>query len=267
LPSIFKIILMLIYSVVSLGGIISNIFIFALNVKDCRRKRLSSCDILVSSIAFSNILFQCLAAVFCSAMTVTSYFLWLKVTLPKNVPWLGCGAAVVSLVTSLTAIFDHSFSMKKIPAPGNTTMLVYINTKPKCNCFYAIYLLSTSLAFALCFTSVISILVSLYKHVRRMKRSSENNSNQHTVALFGAAKTVTLLLLLYILFYTTHFLTLFHIASPGLKGFWPCSLVLCNFPVLNAVILIQGNVHLKKAFTEILKNAVRCSGLKTYFDS
>uniref|UniRef100_A0A8C5R8Q5 Taste receptor type 2 n=1 Tax=Leptobrachium leishanense TaxID=445787 RepID=A0A8C5R8Q5_9ANUR len=278
-------------SFVSLGGIISNIFIFALNVKDCRRKRLSSCDILVSSIAFSNILFQCLAAVFCSsavlwddfytsdgiisAMTVTcfflrsfslwfsallcadycikiinnnqAYFLWLKVTLPKNVPWLGCGAAVVSLVTSLTAIFDHSFSMKKIPAPGNTTMLVYINTKPKCNCFYAIYLLSTSLAFALCFTSVISILVSLYKHVRRMKRSSENN-NAHLTA----AKTLTALLLLYIYFFAA-VSYLFNISSIGTNPvFFYCLLMISSFPLLNALILIMGNPKLRTSLKNLL---------------
>ncbi|KAM8924666.1 taste receptor type 2 member 9-like [Pelodytes ibericus] len=307
MAEIFIIPIMVIYALLLVAGLVGNVFIFVVNLMEWRKKRsLNSCDILVSSLAVSNILLQCLAGVFCfsilfstnfvtnyemnSVLMIISlfllssslwlsawlcadycvriinnnkaYFVWLKVTLPKLEPWLGCGSVVVSFITSLATVLDMNLNFNLVTHAiiGNSSAhTVVIENYYD---FIYMYIACVSFAFVVCFIAVTSILLSLFKHVKLMERSPETLVAPRFVALFGAAKTVTLLLLLYISVYTAIMLTFTSKASPGKQGFWVCALIILSFPTLNACILVQGNLRLNKAFKRILEERMKCGRRK-----
>uniref|UniRef100_A0A8C5WM61 Taste receptor type 2 n=1 Tax=Leptobrachium leishanense TaxID=445787 RepID=A0A8C5WM61_9ANUR len=272
-----EITLMLIYSLLVVAGIIGNLFIFILNVMNWRRKRLSSFDILVSNISFSNILLHCLITVFClfavlsvrwdnfytsdgtidtlmftcKFLLFSTCFLWLKVRLPKTNP----GSLLVSLAVSLPSYWDiHMILIADTHFSGNENDTMFTtfsyHFESRCHCLLYMYILLSSLAFTMFFFLTLGIIISLCKHMWRIQINNDGVSSID--AHLTAAKTLTALLLLYIYFFAA-VSYLFNISSIGTNPvFFYCLLMISSFPLLNALILIMGNPKLRTSLKNLL---------------
>uniref|UniRef100_A0A8C5M3T1 Taste receptor type 2 n=1 Tax=Leptobrachium leishanense TaxID=445787 RepID=A0A8C5M3T1_9ANUR len=130
--------------------------------------------------------------------------------------------------------------------------LTHLMVSCKSNCFMYgmwIYLAVSSMAFALFFIANVSILHSLWRHVRNMKE----NINSHSNKLFTAAKTFTLLLLLCVIFYQAQLQLFTNVNSNRNESYMIYLFLISVFPALNAAILIMGNQKLKQPVLDIFK--------------
>ncbi|KAM5140430.1 taste receptor type 2 member 39-like [Mantella aurantiaca] len=219
---------------------------------------INSTVVIMSSMAFCSLWCStCLCFYYCVKITNFSGALFqkLKTRLPGMVPWMLIISIAMSSAAGIPAYWDlymddPSFAMN---FTSNRTLAISFNVKSRCGCLFQIYMLFSSVAFTIISFSAVAIITSLCKHMIRMKQSSEGSGTGKINSHLSAAKTVTSLLLLYLIFYGALNLIFNDSSSEvGSLLFSLCFIVAASFPTVNSIILIMGNRKLTNVFKSLL---------------
>ncbi|XP_056388318.1 taste receptor type 2 member 9-like [Hyla sarda] len=209
--------------------------------------------VIMSSLAFSSLWCStCLCFYYCIKIVnfQGSFFYKLKAKVAVFMPWLLFISIAASWLVGVPAYWDLYMDIKPLTA-GNVTMFSLI-VKSRCTCLFQIYSFFAAISFAIIFTTAGAIVTSLCKHMIRMKKNNEGSGNSRIHSHLLAAKTVTSLLLLYLIFYG--FLSsLFNEVGNTSSLTFDISFVVCSsFPTFNSIILIMGNRKLSNSLKELL---------------
>ncbi|KAM4034423.1 taste receptor type 2 member 2-like [Anomaloglossus baeobatrachus] len=216
--------------------------------------------IILSSLAFSSLWSStCLCFYYCIKIANFggSFFYKLKTKAPVFIPWLLIISIAASWLLGLVTYLDLYIDIKPVTVlgNGNVTSIYSFDFKSRCKCLFQTYMLVAAIAFVIIFLTAGAIVTSLCKHMIRMKKSNEGSGNSRIHSHLSAAKTVTSLLLLYLLFYgcmSSVFMALEN--SDGLI-FALSFIVGSGFPTINSIILIAGN-------RKLLSNVKKLLGMK-----
>ncbi|MEE6490702.1 hypothetical protein FKM82_015960 [Ascaphus truei] len=269
---------------VSLPAVIGNMFIFAVNILDwTKNKRLSSSDQIIFGLSVLNILQRILkmcsyfiperlhlvTTVFTYSLMAVLYcnlwfFNWLCVhyclkivninqlfyidlqrKFHKMVPWLLILSTLGSCLMMISIVWDNPKEFSP-----NTT---YANHKDLLTCttcyIVPIYVALSLIAFLMSSISVLTILTSLYRHMKRMRHNADGFRSPSVEAHVRAVKTLTSLLVLNIFIY---FIMILYIVIAEDRWMHFINIALPFHPALSALILIRGNMKLKKTFERML---------------
>ncbi|KAG8547847.1 hypothetical protein GDO81_027308, partial [Engystomops pustulosus] len=170
-------------------------------------------------------------------------FYKLKAKLSTLVPWLLGFSVVLSWCAGMPAYWDlylHiSFTMLNVT--GNLTTLVSAKYSSRCNCMFHVFIVVASAAFIIIFFTAGAIITSLVKHMMRMRQNNEGFGNSKINSHLSAARTVTLLLIFYLIFYGSFTLIYNPVGFPDDVTMTLCLIIVSFFPTINSVILISGN--------------------------
>ncbi|XP_075697357.1 taste receptor type 2 member 39-like [Rhinoderma darwinii] len=215
---------------------------------------------IMSSLAFSSLWCStCLCFYYCVKITNLSgtCFYKLKSALPVMVPWLLVLSIASSWTAGMPAYWDlyrnTSFLISNSSRNETLTISFNLNIKSRCNCLFQIYMMVSAVAFTVIFITAGTIISSLCRHMmRRMRKNSESLSCTKVSSHLSAARTVTLLLTLYLTFYGALNAIFNETTEIGTWMFSLCFIVISSFPAINAIILITGNRKLSNAVRELL---------------
>ncbi|XP_077309919.1 taste receptor type 2 member 40-like [Lithobates pipiens] len=213
---------------------------------------------LLASLSLSSLWCStCLCLYYCVKIVNLNgpMFYKIKANLPVVVPWVLVFSVVLSWLVGMPALWDlyTSYSFKAVNITGNATLekSIYPN-ESKCNCIFYLYVLAASLAFVIIFLACGTIITSLCKHMSRMRQNNEGLCHSRIRTHLSAAKTVTALLILYLIFYGAFsFINNPAYALDEVTGVI-CFIVMSTFPTVNMIILIMGNRKLLNTLKQIL---------------
>ncbi|KAM4034421.1 taste receptor type 2 member 40-like [Anomaloglossus baeobatrachus] len=208
------------------------------------------------SLAFSSLWSStCLCFYYCIKIANFggSFFYKLKTKAPVFMPWLLIISMVVSWSLGLAAYLDLYIDMTPVTvlATGNITSIFSFNFKSRCKCLFRVFMLAAAVAFVIIFLTAGAIVTSLCKHMIRMKKSNEGSGNSRINSHLSAAKTVTSLLLLYLLFYGCMSSVFMALENDNGLIFALSFIVGSGFPTINSIILIAGNHKLLSNFKKL----------------
>ncbi|XP_044156168.1 taste receptor type 2 member 9-like [Bufo gargarizans] len=213
--------------------------------------------IIMSSLAFSSLWCSTCLCFYYFIKIInfsSSFFHKLKAKIPAVVPWLLIISVAVSWSVGVPAYWDLYMDIKPMPAltAHNATLLFSATLKSKCKCLFEMYMLFAALAFSIIFITAGSIITSLCKHMIRMKKSNEGSGNSRIHSHLSAAKTVTSLLLLYLIFFGFLSSLFSEVENARSLIFFLSFIVVSSFPTFNSIILIMGNRKLSNSMKNLL---------------
>ncbi|XP_053330335.1 taste receptor type 2 member 40-like [Spea bombifrons] len=179
------------------------------------------------------------------------FYIFLQRRFFKMFPWLYFPSVMGSLLVAIPFAWYGTNSLQmnttRCDTIGNGS-LTYMTSRKQSNFLYA-YLVASTLGFVLCSASVVTIIFSLYGHVKKMRLNSEGSRMPTMKAHVHAAKTVASLLFQYIILFTILIIVVFKVDE-----------LLCDiFSIITSVShlicflnLIKGNMKLDKALRNIL---------------
>ncbi|KAG8547849.1 hypothetical protein GDO81_027310 [Engystomops pustulosus] len=181
-------------------------------------------------------------------------FYKLKVRLPVLVPWLLAFSFVLSWCVAITSYWDMymdlSFATTNIT--GNLTNIMVHEYKSKCNCVFQLYNFVASVAFFLILVTAGAVITSLCRHMRRMRQDSEGTGHPRISSHLSAARTMTCLLVIYLIFFAA-FALLNDPSGPADEIIITLNLICITlFPTVNCSILILGNRKLTNVLKKLL---------------
>ncbi|XP_040294266.1 taste receptor type 2 member 39-like [Bufo bufo] len=181
-------------------------------------------------------------------------FYKLKAKLSTLVPWLLAFSVVLSWCAGMPAYWDLylHISLTTLNITGNVTTLVTAKYSSRCNCMFDVFNVVASAAFIIIFFTAGAIIISLCKHMMRMRQSNEGLGHSKMNSHLSAARTVTLLLIIYLIFYGSFTLIYNPVGFPDDITMTLCLIIVSFFPTLNSVILISGNRKLTNRLKMLL---------------
>ncbi|XP_075034376.1 taste receptor type 2 member 9-like [Mixophyes fleayi] len=198
----------------------------------------------------------CLCFYYCVKIVNLSgtFFCKLKAKLPLMVPWLLFLSIVLSWGAGMSVYWDMYIDIVVTPLniTGNITLMssnVYFS---KCNCMFQMFMLIVSVAFTIISLTTVAIITSLFNHMRRMRQNNEGFGQARITSHLSAAKTVTALLINYLIVYCVSILLSYSLIMPDELTITVCYIVLSSFPTINAAILILGNRKLTNVLKKLL---------------
>ncbi|KAM8924663.1 taste receptor type 2 member 40-like [Pelodytes ibericus] len=183
---------------------------------------------------------------------------WLLQKMSNKVLTLILGSMFISIIQSLPVSIDMNFIfLKTTSTEGNVTELVITFSS---NCFMCgtwAYIAVSLIPFVLFFIATITILCSLWRHMKNMKRNARMSGSPRLDKLYRAVTIVTLLQLTCVLFYVSQCFVVTRYVTYGSSSYMLCIVLISTFPALNAAILIMGNQDLYRPVTDIFKKTYR----------
>ncbi|XP_053878835.1 taste receptor type 2 member 39-like [Malaclemys terrapin pileata] len=181
-------------------------------------------------------------------------FLWLKRRISGLVPQLLMGSFLVSLVTCLLFInaiarkyIDHSMNTLS----GNTTRGCQY-TFDLSSRFFILSMLGYSSPFIIFIISSVLLIISLWRHSKRMEKTTSSSRDTITEAHVRAIKG----LISFIFFYISYFVALVIFLLELFANFLSLWVVIMGaYPSGHTVILILGNPKLKRVAVRVLHYA------------
>ncbi|KAM8924667.1 taste receptor type 2 member 40-like [Pelodytes ibericus] len=218
---------------------------------------------VLTSLFFCSLLFTvCLCFYYFVKIVQCSqpFFQKLKTKINKIVPWLLVGSVLFSFALGLPSYWDlHMHFFMGTNVSRNGTPVFNYNFESSCHCIFYLYIWISSVIFVIFLSLTLSIIISLGRHMRRMKKNNDSIGNTSIKAHLTAAKTLSSLLLLYVYFFVAlNFL--FQLSTLG--GSWLYSfflLMVSGFPSLNSFILIMGNSKLRESMKKLIFNHELCA--------
>ncbi|KAG8547848.1 hypothetical protein GDO81_027309 [Engystomops pustulosus] len=170
-------------------------------------------------------------------------FYRIKARISTLVSWLLAFSVVLSWSAGLPAYWDLYLlvSITKFNISGNITTEETTKYWSRCNCIFDIYICIASAAFVIISLTGGTIISSLCKHMRRMKQNNEGFGHGKINTHLSAARTVTLLLVVYVIFYGSFTLIYNPLGFPDDITMTLCLILISCFPSINSIILIFGN--------------------------
>nr|DBA18890.1 TPA: hypothetical protein GDO54_014784 [Pyxicephalus adspersus] len=180
-------------------------------------------------------------------------FGWMKMKVGSLVPWLIFLSQVISCISSLPLIWTttkvYSQNSTSSDLGGNETSTV---TKYKINEFYNIFsiIVNCFVPFLIVMATTGCIIASLSLHTRHMKQNMEDSHGPSLKVHQAAARTMSSLLVIYLIFYVVE-LGLGFLPMSSLF-YWICFMLISFFPTLQSIVLITGNSKLRQICSELL---------------
>ncbi|XP_067400774.1 taste receptor type 2 member 9-like [Emydura macquarii macquarii] len=209
-----------------------------------------------------NICFEsCLSVFYCVKIATfnLSLFSWLKLKISKLVQWLLLSSVLYCLVTTVSYnlfMFYWVLSHNSTDSLSRNVTVSDIKNNLKWYTFL-IHSLGSIFPLILFFASSVLLIISLWRHLRKMKLNSDPNPSFRNLSMDAhvrALKSLVIFFILYIIYYV------FSISS-NLSDFsdeWKitvCTVVDAAYPSVQSIILILGNPKLKLASSRILHSA------------
>ncbi|XP_073537779.1 taste receptor type 2 member 40-like [Phyllobates terribilis] len=181
-------------------------------------------------------------------------FYKIKAKLSTLVPWLLAFSFALSWGAGLPAYWDLYLlvSTTTLNISGNITTVVSTKYWSRCNCIFDLYICIASAAFVIISLTGGTIIASLCKHMRRMRQNNEGFGHAKINTHLSAARTVTLLLVVYMLFYASFTLIYNPLGFPDDITMTVCIIIISCFPSINSIILIFGNRKLTNVLRKLL---------------
>ncbi|KAM4637031.1 taste receptor type 2 member 9-like [Discoglossus pictus] len=242
---------------ISLQGImiVNEILFFLFNDFYSQDWVIRSFIVVLTSLSFSSLCFStCLCFYYCVKITNlnAAFFQQLKTKISTIVPGILVVSVAISWAAGLASYWDlniQDYSTMATNSSGNKTF--GYNLVSRCDCLIIMYMVIAGIAFTIIFTAVVSIITSLCKHMERMKKNSEGFGKSSLDFHRAAAKTVTSLLIIYMIFYGALNLMFNDTAGVGSWLFSLSIIVISGFPSVNAFVLIMGNRKLKNVLKKL----------------
>ncbi|XP_063285679.1 taste receptor type 2 member 40-like [Pelobates fuscus] len=179
---------------------------------------------------------------------------WLKMNISSVVPWLILISQIISFVSCLPLIW----TITEVYADNTTTVLATNQTTKltgyQINTLYNLYslVINCIVPFLVVMVTTGRIITSLCSHTRHMKDNMGESGGPSLKAHQTAARTMTSLLILYLIFYVVEVaLGYLPMISPL---YWVCFIAMASFSTVESILLIMGNSKLKQACEGILKH-------------
>ncbi|XP_026505306.1 taste receptor type 2 member 7-like [Terrapene carolina triunguis] len=199
----------------------------------------------------------CLSVFYCVKIANFSQplFLWLKRRISGLVPQLLMGSFLVSLVTCLPSVntIDRKYidnSMNNLS--GNTTgeCLYKVDLSSS---FFILSMLGYTSPFIIFIISSILLITSLWRHSKRMEKTTSTSRDTVTEAHVRAIKG----LISFIFFYISYFvaLVIFLLELSTISSYYVWIVIMGAYPSGHSVILILGNPKLKRVAVRALHYA------------
>nr|DBA22663.1 TPA: hypothetical protein GDO54_013676 [Pyxicephalus adspersus] len=199
----------------------------------------------------------CLCVYYCLQIVIFTnpFLIRIKAGIPKLVPWFLVIAVLTSVAIGVPALWS---TYKDIPSgglPNNQSMDTEV---PKLSLTYllASNIIGCSLPLVLVAISNGLILKSLVTNSKVLEKNISNSLSPRTEAKERAARTVTLLLILYLVFYLSEMMMFVDLFPPSSLGFCICLMIIYIYSPAQSVILILGSPKLKKALQSLFRFSV-----------
>ncbi|XP_010603331.1 taste receptor type 2 member 1-like [Fukomys damarensis] len=170
-------------------------------------------------------------------------FFWLKVRMPKLVPWLILGSVLytsvtVGLYSKYTWNCTKKFFINSFPKNASQTEVIDVISS-------SVLLFHITVPLIIFLIAVLLLIFSLGRHSQQMRTTAVGTTNTSRGVPFSAMLSILSFLILYFSHYLMIILFLFHILPFGSLLFVLCTLVAGTYPCIHSVILILGNRKLK----------------------
>uniref|UniRef100_A0A674IZU2 Taste receptor type 2 n=1 Tax=Terrapene triunguis TaxID=2587831 RepID=A0A674IZU2_9SAUR len=183
-------------------------------------------------------------------------FLWLKRRISGLVPQLLMGSFLVSLVTCLPSVntidrkyIDNSMNNLSGNTTGECRYKVDLSSR-----FFILSMLGNASPFIIFIISSILLITSLWRHSKRMEKTTSTSRDTVTEAHVRAIKG----LISFIFFYISYFVALiFSELFPNISSYFILvwAVIMGAYPSGHSVILILGNPKLKRVAVRALHYA------------
>uniref|UniRef100_A0A452GMF8 Taste receptor type 2 n=1 Tax=Gopherus agassizii TaxID=38772 RepID=A0A452GMF8_9SAUR len=182
-------------------------------------------------------------------------FIWLKQRISGLVPQLFTGFFLVSLVTCFPSI--NAIESKYIdPSVNNLLGNITAGCRHKFDLssgFFILSMLGYSTPFIIFIISSMLLITSLWKHNKRMEKTTSSSRDTITEAHVRAIKG----LISFIFFYISYFVALimFLLQLSTIRSYYLWTVIMSAYPSGHSIILILGNVKLKRVAVRALHYA------------
>uniref|UniRef100_A0A8C4Y5F5 Taste receptor type 2 n=1 Tax=Gopherus evgoodei TaxID=1825980 RepID=A0A8C4Y5F5_9SAUR len=186
------------------------------------------------------------------------FFLWLKLRIAWLVPRLLLGSMMVSLVSTMPLVWsDIAIDLcnsRKNPE-GNTTLndaknIQYLFFRP-------IAIVVSAIPFIIFLFSCILLLISQWKHTKKMKNNVTGLKDLSVAAHTNAMKSLLSFFILYITYFVTMIVILANTVKFQNPTRLPFEVLLSAYPSGHPIVLIPTNPKLKQLSVKILYQ-IRC---------
>ncbi|XP_039373534.1 taste receptor type 2 member 40-like [Mauremys reevesii] len=185
-------------------------------------------------------------------------FLWLKQRISGLVPQLLMGSFLVSLVTCLPSInaierknIDHSMNNLS----GNTTRECQYKVDLSSSLFI-LSMLGYSSPFIIFIISSVLLITSLWRHSKRMEKTTSSSRDTVTEAHVRAIKGLISFIFFYISYFVTLLIFLLQLSTISSYYLWiVICLIMSAYPSGHSIILILSNPKLKRVAVRALHYA------------
>lgn len=174
-------------------------------------------------------------------------FGWMKTKVELLVPWLIFLSQVISFVSLLpffwttTKVFAGNFTSSEPIVIGYQTNSFYNYISVVVNCFVPFLIVTATTG---------RIIASLSLHAHHMKQNMEDSSGPSLKVHQVAARTMSLLLVIYLIFYVVELGLGF--LSQASQIYWMCFMLILLFPTLQSLVLITGNSKLRQVCSDLM---------------
>uniref|UniRef100_A0A8C8S0S0 Taste receptor type 2 n=1 Tax=Pelusios castaneus TaxID=367368 RepID=A0A8C8S0S0_9SAUR len=267
----FSLVILAVESVIGIGG---NGVIFAVNLANwVMSRRLSSCEMILIFLSLSRFCLQSwvlvgficktfypaiydkenvlwfaawLSVLYCAKIAnfTQPLFLWLKRKISSLLPKLMVGSSLFSLVNSVPFLWN-TYNVYSNNSMANTTEQRVLKDS---NFFPLLFLCSIGLCLPLIVfvASTVMLIISLWRHTRKMQNNEPGFMDPSMEAHLGAIKSIFSFLILYIFYFVALLILLSNILANNI-GDIICRVMMAAYPMGHSIILILGNPKLKQA--------------------
>nr|XP_027799088.1 taste receptor type 2 member 41-like [Marmota flaviventris] len=197
-----------------------------------------------------------LSVLFCIKIANFSHptFLWLKWRLPSLVPWLLLGSVLISFVVTLFFFWGNhnlyqDFLIRQVS--GNMSHREW-NRRLETDYFMPLKLVTMSLPCSLFLVSILLLMNSLRRHIRRMQHSAHNVRDPSAHAHTRALKMLISFLILYAMSFVSLVIDATVFIPSDSLWYWPWQITLYLCMSIHPFILILSNLKLRGVFRKLL---------------
>ncbi|XP_056419476.1 taste receptor type 2 member 40-like [Hyla sarda] len=192
-----------------------------------------------------------LCVFYCVKIVTYNYklFIFLKTRISIMVPWFILASLLIALISSLPVgwyCYDLKLQNVSNCSNGNITRFIIV---PDFDNMFLIFAVGSFPPFVICFVTIALLIHFLLIHTRRMRSNESHIQTPNLKSHFGALKSMSLFLLLQIVYFIClHLITsgrVFHSKFPFLDS-W---VILCSLQLLHSLHMISSSKEVKKMFT------------------
>ncbi|XP_063312568.1 taste receptor type 2 member 40-like [Pelobates fuscus] len=199
----------------------------------------------------------CLSVYYCLQIVIFTHplLIRLKLAVSRWVPHLLIASIFTSMTTGLPAAWNFYRDEQDFNTSSDQNTEISV---PKLNVIYLLpsNLISCSLPLVLVGIADVLILKALVTHRHKVDRNTNGESSGHAEGRVRAARTISCLLVLYLLFYISEIFMFIDVFPPSSPGFCTCLMVIYSYPPAQSIVLILGSPKLK----QVSLNLLRCTG-------